>query len=405
MGYTKDAIKSISWVGAFRVSMRAITLVRTAILARLLTPSQFGTFGIALLVLGLVEMATETGINVFLIQKKEAIDEYVDTAWIASITRGIIIALLIIFSAPIVASFFASQEAWELLFLTSIVPFMRGFINPSLVRFQKELSFDREFWFKSGLFFVESIVTVVLAFFTREASSIIWGLIASSFLEVILSFMFLRPRPHFRIQWDKMRAIIKRGKWMTAASIFNYLFYNGDNIVVGKILGVTPLGIYQMGYRLATLPITEVADVVTRVTFPVYTKIADDKARLKIAFFKTLLTVFTITLPFGLILLFFPKLIVEIILGDQWMAVVPVVQVLALFGVIRAVSSVSFALFLALDKQEYVSLVTLVGIISLFIAIVPLVLQYGIVGAAIAAFIASLVPLPVIVFLTRKVLP
>lgn len=404
MGYTKDALKGVSWVGAFRLSMRAITLVRTAALARLLTPSQFGTFGIAILVLGLIEMLTETGINVFLVQKKEEIDKYIDTAWVVSILRGIFMALFIIVSAPFVASFFGSQEVLPLLFLTSVIPFIRGFINPSLVKFQKELWFDREFWLKSGLFLIEAVVSVGVAFITREATSIIWGLIVSACVEVFLSFLLLFPRPRFVIDWDKMRMILNRGKWMTLASFFNYLFYNGDNIVVGRVLGVSSLGFYQMGYRIATLPITEVSDVVTRVTFPVYTRIADDKRRLKRAFLKTLFTVFLVTLPFAFLLLFFPEPIVQIVLGDRWLPIVPVLRILALFGVIRAVSSVSFSVFLALGKQEYVSIVTFVGLFGLGVTIIPLVLEYGIIGAAFAAFIASLAPLPVIAFLTRKIL-
>ena len=110
MGYTKEAIKGISWVGAFRLSTRFITLLRTAILARILSPAQFGVFGIASLLLGLVEMLTETGINIFLVQEADDAHKYLNTAWMVSIMRGILISAVIILSAGLVSNFFNSPD-------------------------------------------------------------------------------------------------------------------------------------------------------------------------------------------------------------------------------------------------------------------------------------------------------
>src|SRR3990167_7344642 len=99
MGYKTDAFKGISWIGILRASTRGITFVRLAILARILSPAQFGVFGIATLVLSLLEIITETGINVFLIQKKD-IKSYINSAWIVSIVRGFIIAIFLFALAP-----------------------------------------------------------------------------------------------------------------------------------------------------------------------------------------------------------------------------------------------------------------------------------------------------------------
>ena len=94
MGYTKDAIRGISWIGFFRIATRGISYVRIVILARILTPSQFGAVDIALLTLSITEIFTETGINIFLYQQKEKIDKYINTAWVVSIVRGLFIGLI-----------------------------------------------------------------------------------------------------------------------------------------------------------------------------------------------------------------------------------------------------------------------------------------------------------------------
>src|SRR3989344_3574656 len=108
MGYKYAALVGISWITLFRILTRLLTFVRLAVLGRLLTPAQFGYFGIAALLLSLLEILTETGINVFLVQKKGNINEYINSAWIVSIARGILLALIIFLSAPFIATFFNS---------------------------------------------------------------------------------------------------------------------------------------------------------------------------------------------------------------------------------------------------------------------------------------------------------
>ncbi|MCL4354085.1 oligosaccharide flippase family protein [Patescibacteria group bacterium] len=402
MGYKEKVYKSIGWVGMFRFSTRIISILRTSFLARILTPTQFGIVGIAMLALSFVEILTETGINVFLVQKKEKINEYVDTAWIVSILRGFLVALIILVSALPVSVFFNSKSAYGILLFISLVPVIRGFVNPSVVLFQKDLRFDREFYFRSFLFIVDSVVAVSLAFIYHSVESIIFGLLASAILEVILSFALIKPIPRFNFKKIHVRQILNSGKYVTAAGIFNYLFQNLDNAAIGRMMGTTSLGFYSVAYKISIIPITEIADSIAKVTFPVYAKISGDLVRLRKAFINITLVISITCILFGLMLLFFTKELILIILGPQWIEVVPVIRALTIFGVIRAISGSSSALFLAIEKQKYVMYVTLVSVIGLGITIIPLVKMYGLVGAAIAATIGSVLAIPVIVYFLIK---
>lgn len=403
MGYTKDTLKGLSWVGGLRGAYRAISFIKTIILARLLTPLQFGAFGVAGLSLALLEVLSETGVNVLLIQEKEDIKKYLNSAWIVSITRGFFIGFLIFLVAPFVSQFFNSPDSLLLLRLMSLVPILRGFINPAEVIFQKELQFHKEFFFRSSIFLVDALVAVSLAFLTHQASSMVFGLIAGALLEVFLSFYFILPRPRLLFEREYFNKLFHRGKWVTLSGIFNYLFHNFDNIVVGRLLGTVSLGLYQMGYSFSMLLITEIADVFSRVTFPVYTRISEDKARLKAAFAKTMFVITFLALPFGLILFLFPEIIISTLLGPKWLGVVPVLKVLAVFSVVRTISGSSSALFLAVGKQEYVTIVTLISILGLAIPIVPLVVRFGIVGAAYAALIGAVFAVPFFAYFTIKI--
>lgn len=400
MGYTKAAIKGVSWLGFFRITSRGISYIRIAILARLLTPAEYGAADIALLILAITEVFTETGINIFLIQQKEAIDKYINTAWIISIFRGIIISLFIFLSARFVADFFHTPLAFSLLLYTSIVPIFRGFINPSVVKFTKDLQFHKEFLYRTTIFFVEAVVSVLFAFLWHSPLAIIVGIIAGAIYEFMLSFFLVKPRPTFQFACPLLKTVLHHGKWLTLTGIFSYLYHNGDNIVVGRMLGAGSLGIYQRAYSISMLPITEIAEVVSKVTFSVYVKVADDIPRLRRAYLKSMALVSVVVISLGVVFFLFPEIIIRIILGEQWISGAAVLQVLSVFGALRALSLASFAPFYALKRQDLVSRISFLNLLGLAITIIPFVSWWGIVGAAYAALTGTVISVPFVLWFT-----
>lgn len=403
MGYLKDTVKGVSWMGVLRASTRGFTFLKIAILARILSPYEFGLFGVAMLALAFLEIITETGINIFLIQEKADLKEYNDTAWVVSIFRGLLMFLGLFVFSPFIASFFRSPGAVGLLYLTSLIPLVRGFINPSIVKFQKELKFNKEFYLRVSLFSLDSLVAITLGVLTKSASSFVWGMLIAALAEAIYSLAFIKPRPKFSYEAVKAKEVIGRGKWITMAGVFNYLFENVDDTAVGRLINTASLGVYQVAYKISSLPITEVADVVSKVTFPVYVKISGNGRRLKEAFLRTFLATCALALPIGLFLFLFTDKVVFLLLGPKWGEAVPVVKVLAFFGVLRASIFATYPLFLSIKKQDYVMKVTLVGILGLGVFVVPLVRQYGVLGAAYSALIGVFVSLPVAFYFVFKI--
>ena len=390
-------------MGGFRVSYRALTFVKTIVLARLLTPAQFGVFGIATLALALLEVLTETGINIFLIQDEGKIKDYLDTAWLVSILRGLIISIILLLAASPVAKFFSAPDSYTVLLLIALIPFVRGFINPAEIKFQKNLEFHKEFWFRFSIMLLDTVVAVTLSVLTHSVFALVWGMFAGVVLELIISWIIIKPRPKIAFDSAKVKHVINRGKWVTLAGIFNYLFQNGDNMTVGKLLGEAPLGIYAVAYKISSLPISEISDVFVKVTFPVYVKIASDLSRLKQAFIKTMLGSSALVILGGLVIYFFAHPIVSILLGPQWLAAVPVVRILSVFGIVKGILGPSLSLFLAVGKQEYATYTTLVGIIALAIPIIPLTQKYGLTGTGISVIISSVATAPLIAYYVWKI--
>ena len=155
-----------------------------------------------------------------------------------------------------------------------------------------------------------------------------------------------------------------------------------------------------MAFKISVLPVSEITDVISKVTFPVYTKIQNENKRLKKNFIKTsVILSFLVVLSF-LFLFIFTKEIVTFILGSAWISTIPILKILALYGAIRGIFGSVSSLFLARGKQKYVAVMTFIRLMTLAIVIVPFVLRWGVIGASVSVLISALAEVPVIIFYT-----
>ena len=385
------------------VITKAVAVGKIAILARILSPSQFGVYGVALLVLGLLEVLTETGINVFLIQEKDNPENYLDSAWVVSILRGILISLLILVSSPLVIWFFKTSQVANLLYLVAAVAFVRGFINPMEVVFQKKLEFMKVFIFQGGLYVLDALVAISFGIITHSESAMIISMLVAAIAEVILSFVIFKEKPKFNLEKEKVLKVIHSGKWITGAGVFSYIFQNIDNVVVGKFLGTTSLGFYQQSYTIAQLPVSGVAEIFNKVMFPVFVKMSDQITELKNAFYKSFLTIFSLAFVFGAVVILFAHPIILIFLGPKWLVIEPTLKVLAVFGVFKSILNSTYSLFLSLKMQKAIMLSEFFGILGMGIAIYPMVMKYGIIGAGYSTIIAVVCSFPVVIYNIQKI--
>ena len=401
MGYYRKTLHGLKYQTLMRASIRIIGFIKVALIARILGPVEFGIFGIATLLMGLLDTFTDTGINVFLIQEKNSLKKFLDSAFFVSLTRAVLIALVIVLLNPFVKQFFNIRSTTQTLLLVALISLLRGLINPAMVQFEKKFQFDKQMTIRVFLYLLDAIFSIYFCYKFRVSEAIFMGMIVGVFIEILISWFFIKPRAKLKLNISQLKYVFTRGKWITLTGIFNYLFHNLDDIFVGRILGVSSLGIYQLSYKLSTVPIYETGEIFGRVTLPVYSKISHSKERLKKAFTKVTFVISLLVIPLGILLIIFAKNIV-MIFGNQWLEAVPVVRWLAFFGILRAITGSVTPLFYGIKKQEYAMNFILVGLIVLIITIYPLVKIYGIIGACISTIIATISTIPIIIFYLKK---
>lgn len=404
MGYFGQAVKGTGWMTALRAITRGLGFVKIAILARILTPEDFGLFGIAALALAFLETFTEPGVSLALIQQEEDIDDYVSTAWIISIARGLLISLLMVSFSGAIAGFFNRPDAVLIILLASAIPFVRGFINPSAVNFVKNLEFKKEFILKSIPATFDIITAIILSLVIRSPIAIIYGMLMGAVVEVIMTFVMTEIRPAFKFVKSQAKKLLGFGKWVTAGFIMSYLSENFDDIVVGRFLGATSLGIYQMAFKLSVLPSVELAQIISKVIFPVYSKIAGDKQRIKKAMYKTTAVLIGVAAPISFVIALFPESIIKVVLGDQWLAAAVPLQLLAVYGLINASSQGASTVLFAIGKPNIAASIRTIRFAIMLILLFPLISMYNLMGAAMAVVISALIVQPILWYKVSKVL-
>ena len=387
---SQRAVRSGFWVFSLRIVQQLFNLGRLVILARILAPHDFGLLGIALLTMATLETFSQTGFHAALIQKKEDIKSHLDAAWTVLLLRGFILFTILYLVAPYAAIFFNAPEAKPIIQVIGLSFFLQAFTNIGVIYFQKELEFNKEFIYQFAGTLADFIVAVSAVLILRNVWALVFGLLAGSAARCFVSYLIHPYRPRLSSDLGKAKELFGFGKWILGSSILVFLLTQGDDIFVGKLLGVTALGFYQLAYRISNMPATEITRVISQVTFPAYSKLQDDLPKLREAYLKVLQVTAFLSFPIaGLIFVLAPDFTM-IFLGEKWMPMVPAMMVLVWWGVIRGLVGAISPVFMSMGKPRIVTKLQAVQTVLLFILIYPLIVHGGIFGASLAVFLSAL---------------
>ncbi len=384
-----------------RFGTGAITLAKIAILARLLSPEQFGQFSLVSIALGLSEAVTETGINVTILQSKRSVEYFLNTAWVVAICRGLLIGSLMVLLGLGMSQYYADSSLSALVALAALIPVIKGLINPAIVGLRKELKFFADSSFRFSLVVVDALLAVTLSLMMPTVTALILSIIAAAAFEVALSFAALSLRPRFAVIPSRLHEILHNGKGITLASALTYLNENIDNLIVGKLLGTYTLGLYHNSYRLGHKANAELASAANHGLFPVFSKIGDDPIRLQRAFARTSVIVIGLASLASLPLIVFPEFFVQLVLGTQWLAAAPALPWLTAAGLVQAVHVVGYSLLITKKQYRWLNAHQLGTVTLTITALVLMCPPFGLTGAGIAIFAGRFALLPVLLYSIR----
>ncbi len=404
MSYQKHAIAGFSWQTLEKVFTTGLSFLKIFILARLLSPEQFGLFSLIMIALGTTESITQTGVNITMLQSKQPIRYFLDTAFVIAIIRGFVIGSLMIGLGYFMSNYYNEPSLFPMISIVALVPIIKGFINPAIVSWQKNFQFQRDSFYGAARLFIETLAQIALAFLTHSVWALCLGVIIGALFEVLLSFLMLREKPSFHYIKSRGEIIFKNARWLSLSSILNYLNDNVDDFLLGKIVGTYKLGIYHNAYALSHKANYELSKSAYHGVIPIFTKMTEEheKGRLRRAFYKSMISTLLITSIVSIPLLFFPELLIKFLLGEKWLDAIEILRILTFAGLIHTIANMTYSLIIAKKKYLYLNLHMTVSLSLMIAGIIFLGKGHGLIGAVTGILLARIIALPIALFGAKK---
>lgn len=320
-------ITGAAWMVAVKWSSRLMGLASTMVLARLLTPEDFGIVAIALGLIGIIDAFFDFGFDLALIRNRDATREDYDLVWSLRLVNMLIFGSLVALAAPLVARYAAAPEVFAVCLTMAASIALGGLRNVGTVDFQKSLDFSRLFRFQFYPRLLSVITTIVLAVIFRSYWAIVLGTLLYTLYSLVYSYVLSPFRP--RLRFRGARSIWHFSRWVLLVNMTRQMFNVSDKFLLSGLVGKASLGYYNVAGSLASIVTVELLAPVGSALMPGFAKLQNEPERLRAAFAQSLAVLFALTLPAAVGTWLVAPELVRVLLGPQWEGALFLV---ALFG-------------------------------------------------------------------------
>jgi O-antigen/teichoic acid export membrane protein len=324
-------LRGAFWAYFSYVGGRLLILVSTAILARLLTPKDFGVVGYALVFMALLETVKDLGLGQALVASRpKDVYERADTVFLAGIGLGALMSVVVAAVSPLAAAFFDEPKLTALLPVLGLNFFIRSIGGTHYALAQKEMQFRTRTMAEFADVVVRGTVGVVLALAGAGVWSLVLGYVAGTTSMVIALWILVPWRPRFRLDREQLPGLLRFGGALTGVDVTSAITNNADYLFVGKVLGPAALGVYTLGFRLPELAIVNVATVAGLVLFPAFANVPRDA--LSHAFSVSFRYMLMLCMPIAAGVAILAAPLVQVAFGSQWGEAVEPMRVLTIYA-------------------------------------------------------------------------
>ncbi len=384
---SQRAAVSAGWIIAWRVATRNIGLLSTLILVRLLQPADFGLVALATGLIGSIDALSAVGVQDALVRAPDLDRDMYDTGFGISVLRGALTALLVAAIAWPVGDFFSDSRLTIVMLALSAGTLISAFENIGIVDFRRNLAFRKEFDMQLWSRVAGVITTIAVAAAWHSYWALIAGILIYRVVRLLQSYSMSPYRP--RIAFGAWRKLIGFSTWSWAQTILYQIRARSDGIVIGRLMGPLQVGVFSIGLELGSLPTTELVEPLGRALFPGFASLHNAAESLEGMFLGALGLGFLLVLPAGVGISMVADPMVRLTLGDQWLAAVPVVQIIGVSGVTAIYTHACGTLLNAVGRPGVTfTLIALSTLVNLA-ALVVLVWFFGLAGAAVALAISN----------------
>jgi O-antigen/teichoic acid export membrane protein len=387
----KRVAKSAAWMVMKRLAFKAIGLVSTLILVRLLAPEAFGLAAIASTAYDALNTVSEFSFSLALVKMRNPTRAHFDSAWTLIVLRGFAIGAVMFISAPWISDAMRDPRLTDITRVMALYPVLWGFENIGLIEFQRDLRFDRLFVYDVLGKIAGFVVVIPAALILHSAWAVVIGTIAPKVVQIPASYVMHPYRP--RVSFAAGKELLSFSKWLFATNVLsltnNYLI----TILIGRIGGAGSVGLFRTAEQIGILPVSEVAAPIRGPMYAGYAKVLHDRERLCRHVIDGLSLTLMIITPLSTGIVMTAKLVEQVALGADWKGAAPFIQVCSLYALFEGVGEFTHNVYVVKDRQRrFVEIMT--GTVLVRVALVVWAgLAYGVLWAvamfAITSFFSS----------------
>lgn len=335
----RTTARAAVWAFVSTAGTKLITLVGLALLARLLAPREFGLLAFAMTYIATAETIGDLGSGVALVYWPDRRDDAAQVTFIINAVSGLFWCALTLVLAPFVANFFQSPAGTPIVRLLAISFILKFLGNTHDALAQKDLAFRKRLLPDLGLAGIKAGVALVLAYQGFGAYSLAWGHIAGTGIRTLLLWIAIPWRPTLRIPYDLFKPMLRYGRGIIYVNALSVIGHHADLAIVGRMLGVTALGLYQMATKIPEATIIVILWVTSKILFPAFSKLHAAGMSLHKPYILATKYVAAATLPAatGLSILATPAILVAF--GPAWVGAAPILSALAISAALRGIGT------------------------------------------------------------------
>src|SRR3984957_13616569 len=336
---TSRVARGTGWVMAGRIVSRNLGLLSTLVLVRLLRPEDFGLVTLATGFVNTIDSLSAIGVQDALVRDVAPDRDRYDTAFCLNVLRGVPPARILAGLAWPIASFFSDPRLSNVMFALALMMLIGSFGNIGLVQIRRELEFQREFKLFVAIRAVSILTTIALGFIWPDYWAFVSGLLLGRIIAVAISYSMAPYWPRFSLR--SWRYLIGFSFWTWLGTMLNQVKDRGDSIIIGRMLGTAQFGVFSVGQELGALPVTEVIEPMGRALFSGFALLHRTEESPRTLYLRAVATVMMLILPAGFGISMVADPMVRAVLGEQWLSVLPVIQVVAIISPLSVFGSVS----------------------------------------------------------------
>lgn len=386
-----QAVSGVKWNGVSVGFVTGLSFITTAILARLLSPSDFGMMGMIMVVIGFAQAFSDMGLSNAIIQRQDVPENHLSSFFWVNIIMGMLIFACVLLIRPLAVTYFKQPGLSRYLFVSSALFIIMPFGQLFSTLLTKELKFRTLAKLEIAGSLVYSIFSIALALSEFGVLSLILGQLIRSVFDVGARFFVFRntwwPKLHFNIK--EIRSYLSFGAFQMGERTLNYLSANVDYIIIGRILGPASLGYYTIAYNLMLTPLTKINPVLTRVAFPTFSRVQNDNFKIRQGYCKIIKYISLLSFPMLAGMFVVAPEFIRLVYGEKWEASIGVFQILCVVGAFKSLGNPVGSILLAKGRADIGFFWNLFAV-AMVIGAVIVGVNWGIAGVAVAILVLQL---------------